>query len=166
MAHYTDRLGLPLMAAGQAQKELTHNEALSLLDIAVGRSVESAGLASPPELTVAGNCWIVSNGATGDWEGHDQSIAGWTENGWRFLTPFVGLHCWVKDRGNEMYFAAGGWTDSPVRANGLYVGGERVVGAQQEGISDPAGGVVQDLESRTAISAVLATLREHGLIEA
>ena len=31
----TPRFGLPLLAPGQAAKELTHNEALSLLDLLV-----------------------------------------------------------------------------------------------------------------------------------
>ena len=31
----TSRLGLPTLAAAQAQKEMTHNEALTLLDVAV-----------------------------------------------------------------------------------------------------------------------------------
>ncbi len=30
----TARLGLPLLATGQAQKETTHNEALALIDLA------------------------------------------------------------------------------------------------------------------------------------
>jgi hypothetical protein len=65
---FTERLGLPLLAAGQAQKELTHNEALSLLDVAVGRAAESAGLVTPPALPEPGQCWIVASGGTGHWE--------------------------------------------------------------------------------------------------
>lgn len=48
MADGTDRLRLPLLTAGQAQKEVTHNEALLLLDLLVQASVQSAGLTSPP----------------------------------------------------------------------------------------------------------------------
>ena len=32
---YTNRLKLPLLYSGQAQKEVTHNEALNLLDVLV-----------------------------------------------------------------------------------------------------------------------------------
>ena len=35
MSDTTARLRLPTLRAGQAQKELTHNEALTLLDLAV-----------------------------------------------------------------------------------------------------------------------------------
>ena len=39
----TPRWALPLLAAGQAEKELTHNEALLLLDMAVQPSVVAVG---------------------------------------------------------------------------------------------------------------------------
>lgn len=65
-----------------------------------------------------------------------------------------------------MRFEAGGRTNNAVRSDGIYVSGERVVGGRRAGISDPTGGTVQDSEARIAISAVLATLRGHGLIEA
>ncbi|MGL4312420.1 MAG: DUF2793 domain-containing protein, partial [Sphingomonas sp.] len=35
MAETTSRLALPLLAAGQAQKEMFHNEALALIDLAL-----------------------------------------------------------------------------------------------------------------------------------
>ena len=54
MADGTDRLRLPLLTAGQAQKEVTHNEALLLLDLLVHASVQSAGLTSPPRNTTIG----------------------------------------------------------------------------------------------------------------
>lgn len=61
----TDRLGLPWLMAGQAQKELTHNEAMALLDIATCPSVESADVAVPPSGAMPGQCWIVAAGASG-----------------------------------------------------------------------------------------------------
>ena len=39
----TPRWSLPLLAAGQAQKEMTHNEALSLLDLVVHPCVRRWG---------------------------------------------------------------------------------------------------------------------------
>ncbi|PCJ29601.1 MAG: hypothetical protein COA94_00970 [Rickettsiales bacterium] len=33
--NYTPRLNLPLIHSGQAQKEITHNEALSMLDVLI-----------------------------------------------------------------------------------------------------------------------------------
>ena len=45
----TDRLSLPLLIAGQAQKELFHNEALQTLDTLVAAAVEDAPANDPPQ---------------------------------------------------------------------------------------------------------------------
>jgi len=160
----TDRLALPLLAAGQAQKELSHNEALLLLDIGSQPVVESADLATPPSTPVAGQCWIVAPSATGDWTGKDGALAGWTAGGWRFLTPGVGWRAWVVDRGLEMRFDGSAWIDGNVRDDGYYVMGDRVIAARQPAIADPGGGSTVDNEARATIAAVLAALRTHGLI--
>ncbi len=44
------------------------------------------------------------------------------------------------------------------------VAGTKVVGAQGAAVADAAGGVVIDLEARTALNALLARLRAHGMI--
>ena len=44
----TPRLALPAIEAAQAQKHVTHNEALALLDCLVQLTVESRTLAAPP----------------------------------------------------------------------------------------------------------------------
>ncbi|MFX4817188.1 DUF2793 domain-containing protein, partial [Acinetobacter baumannii] len=59
MAETTSRLALPLLAAGQAQKEMFHNEALALIDLALAAAVESVGLNTPPATPEDGQCWIV-----------------------------------------------------------------------------------------------------------
>lgn len=160
----TDRLGLPLIAAGQAQKEITHNEALMALDLAVQATAESADMAVPPLAPLAGQCWIVGSGATGAWAGRERALAGWTEAGWLFLTPRAGWRLWVADRQNSVAFDGVGWSDEPVREDGYYHGGERVIAARQAAIDSPDGGAVQDSEARSAIGAILDTLRAHGLI--
>jgi hypothetical protein len=44
------------------------------------------------------------------------------------------------------------------------VGGQQVVGSQAAAIASPSGGATVDAEARTAIDAILAALRAHGLI--
>jgi len=44
------------------------------------------------------------------------------------------------------------------------VGSNKVVGAQQAAVADASGGATIDVEARTALNALLARLRTHGLI--
>ena len=87
----TARLALPLLAMAQAQKEVTHNEALTLLDLLVQPVVEAGPLAAPPPSPGAGQGWIVGAGATGDWSGREGALALWTAGGWRFVAPSAGM---------------------------------------------------------------------------
>lgn len=160
----TPRWSLPLLFAGQAQKEIFHNEALWRIDMLVGGAVESADMAMAPANPVIGACWIVGAGADGEWEGHVDAIACWTEGGWRFVPPRVGLSVLVSDRGHSMTFDGMAWADDALRADGLYVDGGRVVGPQQAAINAPGGGSTVDAEARAAVSAILGVLRSHGLI--
>ncbi|MGJ3648028.1 DUF2793 domain-containing protein [Sphingomonas sp. GlSt437] len=164
MADTTSRLALPLLQAGQAQKELYHNEALALLDLTVAAAVESVGLDSPPASPTFGQCWIIGDAPTGDWSGHANALAGWTEGGWRFVTPRAGLSAWSTADAVFCRFDGIRWAVGDVPIRRLTAGGVQVVGSQQPGIESPTGGTVVDPEARTAIAAILAALRRHGLI--
>jgi hypothetical protein len=162
----TDRLALPLLAAGQAQKEITHNEALTLLDMLIQPVVLSADLATPPAAPEAGQCWIIAAGATGAWEGEDKKIAAWTDSGWRYADPAHGWSCWVIDRGGRIQFDGNSWVQSDAGMTALFINGEKVLATRQPAISNPAGGTSIDDEARNAIIAILSALRTHGLIAA
>lgn len=162
----TDRLALPLLAAAQAQKEMTHNEALALLDIATQAVVQSVSPSTVPSSPSVGQCWIVGTGATGIWSGHDKAIACWTSGGWRFVPPLPDMQVWSIADGTHARFDSGTWVVGSVAAVRLEIGGQQVVGARQGAIAAPAGGSVVDTQARTAIAAILSTLSLHGLIAA
>lgn len=164
MTQSTDRLALPLLFAGQAQKEVTHNEALVRSDILIQASVEGAPLATPPTAPQAGECWIVATGATGVWSGKSTYIACWTAGGWIFLAPQPGWRVLRLDEMQMLYFDGADWSEGEVRAASVHIGNHQVVGEQQAAISAPSGGSVMDAEARIAITAVIQALRNHGLI--
>jgi len=164
MTGTSDRFGLPLLQAGQAQKEWTHNEALALIDMLLHPSAESATLTAPPSGAAVGQCWIVAAGATAAWSGHDGELACLTSGGWRFVAPRAGTRVSTAADGLTRVHDGSAWTLDTVRPDGFYVGGVRVVGARAPAIADPVGGSVIDAEARTAVGQILSALRGHGLI--
>ncbi|MBM6576767.1 DUF2793 domain-containing protein [Microvirga sp. SRT01] len=160
----TARLGMPLIEPGQAQKEMVHNEALTLLDAGVQSSVLAAGVDVPPSVPMPGQCWIVGHVPEGSWAGNASSIAMWTEGGWRFLRPTEGWSVWDASAQQVLRYVAGSWETGIISARRIVIGGTPVLGAQQPAVPTPSGGNVIDIEVRRAIAAMLVALRTHGLI--
>lgn len=158
------RLALPLLVPGQAQKELFHNEALTLVDLALQAGVAGIGLNAAPASPVIGQCWIVGTAPTGAWSGEARALAGWTAGGWRFVAPIEGMAVWDAVAGQVARYAGGTWVSGDVAATRLVVGGVQVVGAQRPAIPVPAGGDTIDVQARGTLTAILTTLRGHGLI--
>lgn len=76
--------GVPLIAAQQNQPEITHNEALLLLQ-GVWGGVLGAGLNTPPGSPADGDAYIVGPSPTGAWAGRANRIAVRVGGAWRFL---------------------------------------------------------------------------------
>lgn len=161
----TPRLRLPLLHAGQAQKELDHNEALALLDLAVQPAVLAFGLNIPPPHPAPGDCWVIGDDPVGAWSGRAQAVAGWTAGGWRFLAPTPGMTVKHRESGLPALYHGGAWHVGDVRASRLLISGAPMLAAPQPAIPDPAGGGTIDHEAREALEAVLESLRVHGLIQ-
>lgn len=166
MTDTSARLGLPLIAAGQAQKETFHNEALILIDALVQARVESMALATPPSSPAIGRCWIVAAGASGGWTGQAGAIAAWSDGGWRFVSPIDGMAVWSADDDVWLYRRAGTWVKGELPVTKVVVAGQQVVGERGGAIAAPSGGTTVDTEARSTIAAILDALIAHGLIAA
>ncbi|WP_326525306.1 DUF2793 domain-containing protein [Sphingomonas sp.] len=165
MSETTARLGLPLIFPGQAQKEMTHNEALARLDAMVQARVIAIGQETPPPEPAPGDCWVIGETPDGAWSGQAGALATWTPGGWRFVTPWPGFRVWVDDDQAEASFADGGWHIGRLAGTRLVLDDVEMLGAPAGPIADPAGGVTVDDEARAAIAAVLVALRHHNLVE-
>lgn len=160
----SSRLGLPLLSAGQAQKEVTHNEALILVDALVSGYCGAGPANAPPSTPEVGISYICGPAPTGGWTGHPQALACWTEAGWRFVDPVAGLQILDRSSGCTWRYASGQWSLGIVNAAEVRVDGLKVVGARQPAIAGATGGATVDSEARAALALVLAALRSHGLI--
>lgn len=93
----TDNLSMPQIAAAQAQKHVTHNEALKVLDAVVMLSIIDKDLTAPPGSPAAGDRYIVGASATGAWSGQDGNLAAYQDSAWEFYAPQEGWMAWVED---------------------------------------------------------------------
>ena len=125
MSDTTSKLQLPILAADQAQKHVTHNEALLHLDALVQAAVLDRDLSVPPPAPAAGDAYIVAAAASGDWSGREGQLAVWRDNAWYFHQPREGWRVWVRDEDVLLVFDGGVWalaTTSLNPADGGMVG--------------------------------------------
>ncbi len=138
---------LPYLIVGQAQKEITHNEALVRLDMLI-HPVAEAQINAPPAVnaaTPAGQSWLIGTAPTLEWQGKENQIASWVGGSWRYIVPVEGMRIRVKASNLDYIYANNAW----------------IVPAP---ITNPANGTVIDIEARAALNAILATLRQTGKI--
>lgn len=108
----TPRLSLPFVAAGQAQKHITVNEALGKLDGLVQLAVQSRTVAAQPASPADGAMHILPAGATGaSW--FDKAaglLAHYVDGVWEALTPKAGWLAWIIDEGLALIHDGENWT--------------------------------------------------------
>lgn len=114
-------LGLPYIQPSQAQKHVTHNEALASLDALVQAAVKGRTLATPPAAPQTGDAWLVApSGAVNAWAGQENALTWWDGAGWRFAAPRPGWTVYDLAEGGPLVFdAAQGWIRLPVSLDGL-----------------------------------------------
>lgn len=119
----TPNLDLPYIMPAQAQKHVTHNEAIRQLDAVVHLSVAAMNVISPPIDSIEGARYGVSNMPGGAWTDYADHIAVWQDGTWAYLTPQEGWTLWVVDTGDFKIFSQGAWInllpDAPTEFDNL-----------------------------------------------
>ena len=109
---WTPNLGLPQLAADQAQKHVPVNEALLDLDALVQLAVLDRSLSAPPGSAVEGARYIVAASPTGAWATHAGHVAVWLDGAWRFFIPGTGWLAWVVDEAALLAWNGSAWVDA------------------------------------------------------
>ncbi|HEX8167772.1 MAG TPA: DUF2793 domain-containing protein [Beijerinckiaceae bacterium] len=105
----TPHLSLPLIAAAQAQKHVTHNEALLAVDALLHCAVKDKDLAAPPVSPAEGDRYIVAASPTGAWAGKAGQVAARQDGVWRFYAPQAGWIAFVVDEMQLYHFDGIAW---------------------------------------------------------
>ncbi len=139
----TPRFGLPLLYAGQAQKEVFVNESLSIADALLHCAIESE-TPTPPVAPADGMAWLVATGATGIWTGKAGMLACRQGGQWLYDAPRDGMRLVNKASAQDIRRFAGAWLAPNVP-------------------SAPTGGGTIDAEARSAITGLIQKLRDAGI---
>lgn len=141
----TARFDLPLLFAGQAQKEGTVNEVAARIDALLHGAIEGE-LATPPASPSDGQAWLVSATPSGAWLGQAGKIAARQSGNWLFASPRDGMKLLNRATGQELRYH-GGWKMAARPAS-------------------PSGGAIIDAEARSAIAAIMTALTIAGIVPA
>lgn len=109
MSQHTPRLNLPFLQPSQAQKHVTHNEALRHLDLVVQLSVVALEQTVPPTAPDQGATYGLGSSPTGDWAGQSGNLAAWLDNAWYFFAPAAGWRVWDQSAAVLKVWDQGTW---------------------------------------------------------
>lgn len=139
----TPRFSLPMLFAGQSQKEVFVNEANARIDALLHPSIEGEA-ASPPPNPARGECWLIGSNAAGEWAGHEGKLAAFLESGWAIIEPNIGMSVFDKQAAACRRYD-GNW----------------VIGLAP---TAPQGGATIDSEARSALEGLIQTLISAGYL--
>jgi uncharacterized protein DUF2793 len=109
MGETSAALSLPYIQPSQAQKHVTHNAALRILDAATQLSVLDGARVAPPAQPATGDRYLIASGATGDWAGKDGQIAVFDGTGWTCVMPKTGWRADIIPTGAQVRFDGAAW---------------------------------------------------------
>jgi hypothetical protein len=147
MSDVTARLDLPLIKPSQAQKHVTHNEALQVLDGLVQAAIEQTNASTPPFEPVDGTLFALGSSPSGEWLDQGGKLAYRVAGGWIFINPEEGWRVWDKAAGDFKVFRAGAWA---------------ALVANFENLSGLGVGTTSDTTNRLAVSSDAVLFNHAG----
>ncbi|RKE83910.1 DUF2793 domain-containing protein [Rhizobium sp. AG855] len=108
MPDTTTRLELPFILPAQAQKHVTHNEALLRLDAVVQLVIDGESV-DPPASTAEGETLWIPGPGTAAFAGHDGTLAVRQDGAWTFIVPQAGWQAVFRDSATVKIFDGSDW---------------------------------------------------------
>jgi Protein of unknown function (DUF2793) len=146
MPDQTPNLSLPYLMPSQAQKHVTHNEALQQID-ALAQLIVLESRNTVPAAPAEGSCYWITASPSGVWSGKAGQIGHFQDGSWQFFPPKMGWTAWFVETGDFRAFQSGNW-----------VATDRLADNQVEMIGINA---TPDTTNRLSVNAA-ATLLNHA----
>lgn len=105
----TPNFAITELAASQAQKYVTVNEALRVVDTAMNLTVIRADNTAPPGSPSEGDKYIPLATATGAWAGQEDNIACYINAEWIFFTPAEGWRAYDQNTNELLIYSGSAW---------------------------------------------------------
>ncbi|MEZ5911979.1 MAG: DUF2793 domain-containing protein [Paracoccaceae bacterium] len=112
-------LALPFIQPSQAQKHVTHNEALVRLDAIVQLVIEALDQTTPPVSPTEDKVYHIGAAPTGAWVGQAGKLAFFSGGAWEFVSPRAGWRAWVVATSDLQVFSGTAWLSTGVAQNNL-----------------------------------------------
>ncbi|MGD1884146.1 MAG: DUF2793 domain-containing protein [Paracoccaceae bacterium] len=112
MSYSSPNLNLPLIAPSQAQKHVTHNEAILRLDGLAQLVILELEATAPPAAPAEGATYDIASDATGIWAGQGPALATWLNNGWIYSAPQPGWQAYCIATGDQRIWDGTAWAAS------------------------------------------------------
>ena len=149
MPFISKKLNLPYIAPAQAQKHVTHNEAIRALDAIVQLGLQSKALSAPPASPNEGANYFVAASATGAWAGMESQIAAFQDGAWAFYAPQAGWRAWIEDESAFQIWDGSAWQS---------VGG----GSDHQNLTFIGINATADTTNRLSLSSTASLLNHEG----
>ena len=111
----TQYLHLPLLAPAQAQKHVTHNEALMDLDVLCQTSVLDRSCEAPPLIPQEGDRYLIprlsKQHENNPWQDKGNALAVRRDSGWHYYTPKVGWIVFIQNEEEFVFWNGQVWKD-------------------------------------------------------
>jgi hypothetical protein len=104
----TPHLAIPLLVPNQAQKEITLNEALLLIEVLLVGVAKDIYLKQPPDNAGEQDIYIIGENPTDIWQ-HKANHIAYFFQGWRYCAPKEGMSMFVLKTSASYRFINNNW---------------------------------------------------------
>ncbi|MGI9350753.1 MAG: DUF2793 domain-containing protein [Rhizobiaceae bacterium] len=109
MSEITHHLELPYIMPSQAQKHVTHNEALRMLDAIVQLSVLAVGTNDAPLSPADGERYVIGDTPVSPWDEKSNQIAAFIDGAWMYFQPVEGWLTWNQANSEMLVYSGETW---------------------------------------------------------